>query len=93
MDRGEKKIKNIHFNHFCSYPKENVVTTERKRKLHTHGVSVTFDPSGSSLTRRRGEVCVLSHPSSLDRSLSLCVCVAAFLVHTHTHTHFKQTHM
>lgn len=44
--------------------------------LYTDGVSLTFDPSGSSITGRPGEVCVLSHPSSLG----FCVFVIAALM-------------
>lgn len=77
---------------FAPRPEESATMKERKRKSHTHthtvGVSVTFDLSDSSITGRRGEVCVLSHPSSLGRCVCVCVCVVASLC-----THTQRTHM
>lgn len=75
---------------FAPRPEESATMKERKRKSHTHtvGVSITFDLSDSSITGRRGEVCVLSHPSSLGRCVCVCVCVVASLC-----THTQRTHM
>lgn len=72
---------------FAPRPEESATMKERKRKSHTHthtvGVSVTFDLADSSITGRRGEVCVLSHPSSLGRCVCVCVC-SSVAVHTHS---------
>lgn len=66
------KKKEIHF-----------VFNNTQKCAHTAGVSLTFDSWSSSVTRRPGGVCVLSHLSSLD----YCVCLHYWVSCTHTHTH------